>query len=190
MAGKAKVTPAKPRKCKHCRTKFVPDRPFIVWCSPECGAELAKAKIARQNALRAKKARKEYRDAKEKQKKRSDWLREAQQAFNAYIRERDKELPCISCGRHHQGQYHAGHYRTVGGNPELRFSELNVWKQCAPCNDHLHGNIVNYRIELERRIGRANLEWLEGPHEPKKYTIEELKEIKATYKAKLKDLAK
>lgn len=173
----------KPKKCKQCKTAFVPRSSLQVCCGIKCAVEHAQSK-------RKTKERKEYREAKEKIKSRSDWMREAQQAFNSFIRERDKELPCVSCGRHHQGQYHAGHYRTVGGNPELRFSELNVWKQCAPCNDHLHGNIVNYRIELERRIGRDKLEFLEGPHEPKKYTIDDLKAIKAEYKLKLKELAK
>jgi hypothetical protein len=32
------------------------------------------------------------------------------------------------------------------------------------------------------------VEWLEGPHEPKKYTIEDLKSIKETYRQKLKAL--
>jgi hypothetical protein len=171
----------KVKKCKECKAEFVPSKPLQSVCSPKCA-------IDRATKQRITKERKEYREAKEKQKTRADWMREAQRAFNSYIRERDKKLPCISCGRHHRGQYHAGHYRTVGGNPELRFNELNVWKQCAPCNDHLHGNIVNYRIELERRIGRAKLEWLEGPHQPQKYTIDELKSIKETYKQKLKEL--
>jgi hypothetical protein len=176
----------RPRKCAHCRTKFQPMRPFETWCSPECGSELAMKKITKAKANKLKKARKEIRASKEKLKSRGDYAREAQQAFNAYIRSRDEQYPCISCGRHHQGQYQAGHYRTVGANPELRFCELNVHKQCAPCNDHLHGNIVNYRIALVQRIGLERVEWLEGNHEPQHYGVEDLKEIKATYRAKLK----
>lgn len=189
MAGKTKVTPAKPRKCKHCRAKFVPDRPFIVWCSPECGAELAKAKIARQKALRAKKERNEYRDAKERIKTRGDYAREAQIVFNAYIRARDDGKPCISCGSH-TGKKNAGHYRSVGSCPELRFEESQVHLQCEKCNSYLSGNLINYRAELIRRVGLEKVEWIESKHEPKHYSIEDLKAIKATYKAKLKDLAK
>lgn len=190
MAGKSeKVTPAKPRKCKHCRAKFVPDRPFIVWCSPECGAELAKAKIAHQNALRAKKDRKEYKDAKERIKTRGDYAKEAQVAFNAYIRARDEGKPCISCGSH-TGKKNAGHYRSVGSCPELRFEPLNVHLQCEKCNSYLSGNLILYRIQLLARIGIAGVEYLEGPHQPKKYSIDDLKEIKAMYKAKLKDIEK
>lgn len=125
--------------------------------------------------------RKSNREARAKLKGRREWLKEAQNAFNRYIRLRDSNEPCISCGRYHDGQYHAGHYRTVGANPELRFEELNTHKQCAPCNNHKSGNIVEYRINLVKKIGEKALEWLEGPHEPKKYTIEDLKEIKAKY---------
>lgn len=96
----------------------------------------------------------------------------------------------MSCGRHHQGQFHAGHFRSVGGNPELRFEPLNVWRQCAPCNNHMSGNVVNYRIELVKRIGADMVEWLEGPHEPKRYTIEDLKAIKAEYRAKVREMKK
>ena len=129
-----------------------------------------------------------YKIAKEKIKKRSEYLSDAQKAFNAFIRERDKNEPCISCMRHHQGQYHAGHYRSVGACPELRFCELNVHKQCSACNNHKSGNIVEYRINLVKKIGEEQLEWLEGKHEPKKYTIEQIKEIRAKYQLKLKEL--
>lgn len=112
----------------------------------------------------------------------------AQTAFNAYIRERDNKKPCVSCGRHHQGQYHAGHYRSVGAHPELRFEELNCHRQCSVCNNHKSGNIAEYRIELIKRIGLEKVEWLEGPHKPKKLTCADLKEIELYYKAKLKEL--
>lgn len=176
-----KVQKLRAKKCRVCKVEYQPTRPLQCVCSPSCAIEKAKS-------ASKKIEREERRVAKEKLKRRADWMREAQQAFNAFIRERDKLMPCISCGRHHQGQYHAGHYRTVGGNPELRFEELNCSKQCAPCNDHLHGNIVNYRIQLIQRIGLERVEWLEGKHDPKHYSIEDLKNIKATYKQKLKEL--
>ncbi|HHZ97005.1 MAG TPA: recombination protein NinG, partial [Flavobacteriales bacterium] len=72
--------------------------------------------------------------------------------------------------------------------PELRFNELNCHKQCSPCNTQLSGNIANYRPILLERIGLANLEFVEGPHEPKKYTCAELKEIETLYKSKLKQI--
>ncbi|MCP8351677.1 recombination protein NinG, partial [Pseudomonas sp. FBF18] len=132
--------------------------------------------------------RREVKVRKEKLKSRGDYMREAQQAFNAWVRLRDADQPCISCGRHHQGKYDAGHYRTTAACPELRFDPLNVHKQCSPCNTQLSGNIVEYRLELIRRIGQERVDWIEGPHEAKRYTIEDLKAIKALYRQKLKDL--
>lgn len=47
---------------------------------------------------------------------------------------------------------------------------------------------MNYRISLVQRIGAEKVEWLEGPHEPKRYTIENLEGIKAHYRALLREL--
>ena len=78
--------------------------------------------------------------------------------------------------------------RSVGACPELRFCELNVHKQCSACNNHKSGNIVEYRINLVKKIGVEQVEWLEGSHEPKKYTIEQIKSIQTEYKNKLREL--
>lgn len=178
----------KQKICKICREPFSTVKPLQSVCSLKCAITKGQETSTRQARTEAEGRRKERRAALEKVKTRSQWMKEAQAAFNAFIRARDDKLPCVSCVRHHQGQYHAGHYRTVGGNPELRFNELNVWKQCAPCNDHLHGNLINYRIELIKRIGQENVDWLEGAHQPAKYSIEGLKNIKAEYRRKLKEL--
>ncbi len=121
-------------------------------------------------------------------KTRTHWLREAQAAFNAFIRARDAAEPCISCGRFHTGSYDAGHYRSVGAQPALRFDENNVHKQCVPCNQHKGGNIVEYRIRLIQKIGAEAVALLEIEHEPARYSIEDAQRIKAVYKAKLKAL--
>ena len=110
--------------------------------------------------------------------------------MNKFIRARDADKPCISCGRFHGGQWHAGHYLTTGARPELRFNELNIHKQCQPCNTHLHGNLVLYRVNLIDRIGLDMVEWLEGPHEPLKLTREDLIELRNTYRRKAKELEK
>lgn len=177
------------KRCKVCEAMFTPVRNFQAVCG-EIACAIAHAPA---NQVRARKAladieRKDIKVRKEKLKSRADHLRETQVVFNELIRLRDAALPCVSCGRHHEGQYHAGHYRTVGANPELRFEPLNVHKQCAPCNNHKSGDIVNYRIELVKRIGADKMNWLEGPHVPQRYTIEELKTIKADYRAMIKEL--
>ncbi|MCJ8207713.1 recombination protein NinG [Pseudomonas sp. RGM2987] len=180
----------RPKKCavQTCRASFVPRASFQTWCSPDCGLAIARAKQEKQRKSFAQRERRDIKVRKEKLKSRAQHMRETQVAFNTWIRLRDAGLPCVSCGRHHDGQYHAGHYRTVAASPELRFEPLNVHKQCAPCNNHKSGDIVNYRIELVKRIGAEAVEWLEGPHEPKKYTVEQLKAMTAEYRAKTKEL--
>lgn len=171
----------RPKKCKVCKETFQPFRPLQICCTVGCSIEYAQKQ-------RATNERKEYREAKVKAKTRKEWIKDAQTACNSFIRLRDSKLPCVSCGRFHEGQYHAGHYMPTSTRPSLRFNELNINKQCSSCNNHKHGNLVLYRIELIKRIGLDKVEWLEGDHQPSKYTIEELKEIKATYIKKTKEL--
>jgi hypothetical protein len=144
--------------------------------------------IAFAEKKRANAERKAIRARKEKLKTLSDWLRDAQTAFNAWIRIRDAGKPCISCGRHHGGQNHAGHYRSVGAASHLRFDEQNVHLQCQPCNVHKSGNAIEYRIALVQRIGQAAVDRLENDNRVKKWTIEEAKGIRDLYRAKLKEL--
>lgn len=175
--------PPRQTKCKICRTLFAKRSITHKVCGPDCAIELA-------TQDRQKREKKAHREQKVKQRTRRDWLKLAQSAVNLYVRKRDEALPCISCGRHHNGQYHAGHYMSVGARPELRFDLANINKQCAPCNDHLSGNIALYRINLIRKIGQAEVDRLEGPVPPQKWTIEELIEIRKTYTAKAKDCHK
>lgn len=182
--------PPKPKKCAHCGEKFTPRMGSIGQkaCSPSCA--LAMAPQGREKAAKAlaKVEAVKHREAKERVKTKGEYAKEAQQAVNEWIRLRDAELPCVSCGRHHQGQYHAGHYRSVAANPTLRYEPLNIQKQCAPCNTHKSGDLINFRVELIKRIGADLVEWLEGPHEPKRYKIEDLKAITAEYRAKVREL--
>jgi len=186
------------KRCRNqnCAKLFEPTFSSLqVCCSYTCAAEWAKTEKGKAHAEKA--ARKEHRERKAKLKTRSEWLSDVQKEFNAYIRERDKNQPCISCNRQPNdgdlltgSRWDCGHYRSVGACPELRFNELNAHKQCVNCNRDKSGNIVEYRINLVNRIGRHLLHWLEGPHEPKKYTIAELKELKAIFKKKRKEAEK
>lgn len=163
--------------CSICTAPFMPKHANQKTClDPICIAEQK-----RQDRI-ARMERKTIRAKREALKSKAEYMREAQAEFNRYIRLRDDKEPCISCGRFHQGQYHAGHYRTTKSAPELRFEPLNVWKQCMPCNAHLSGNIIEYRKNLIQKIGQEKVEWLEGPHAPKHYTIDDLKQIKLQYR--------
>ena len=183
------LKPARTRKCavKGCGNRFQPRNMTHKVCGPECGAVFA---VAERKRLVAKQTR----EAKAKLKTRSDWLKEAQVAFNAYIRARDAALPCICCGRTSEKQYltgtnwDCGHYRSTGSAPHLRFHEDNAHRQLTVCNRHGAGRAVDYRIGLIARIGLERVEALEADQAPRQYTIEDLKGIKAMYKAKLKKL--
>jgi hypothetical protein len=141
--------------------------------------------------------RRDIRVRKEKLKSRADHLREAQAAVNEYVRLRDAHLPCISCDSTPNdndlmtgSRWDAGHYRSVGACPELRFEPLNIHRQCVKCNRNLSGNAVEYRIRLVLRIGAEKVAWLEGLHPPCKYTVDDIKDIKAKYRAMTRELKK
>lgn len=86
-------------------------------------------------------------------------LERAQRAVNEFVRERDKNDGCISC----KGPVeHAGHYFSQGNHSRVRFDEININGQCARCNTHLHGNLIEYRRGLVRKYGEAAVLVLEG----------------------------
>jgi hypothetical protein len=136
-----------------------------------------------------KKGKREMKAMRERQKSISQWRRELQQVFNKYIRERDKGKGCISCGAKLQGKYDAGHYYSVGSYPNLRFSESNCHGQCVHCNQHKHGNLLEYQIGILKRIGKHGLEELqELRNEPLRLSLDEIKIKINQYKIKIKEL--
>ncbi|HJH21610.1 MAG TPA: recombination protein NinG [Pseudomonas lactis] len=183
--------PAKPKKCRvaTCRASFVPSRMGQAVCSPACALIDGPRHAPKARKALADIERKEIKVRKEKLKSRADHLKDTQHAFNAWIRARDAGQPCISCGTTADVQYCAGHYRTTGSCPELRFEPLNVHLQCNKnCNLSKSGNILGYRPRLLEKIGAEMLAWIEGPHEAKRYTIEQLKAMTADYRAKTREL--
>ena len=179
----------KQKTCKVCREKFTPRQPMATVCSLPCAQSLAVSIRGKAEKVAKVKERKADAVKRDKLKSRSDWQREAQTAVNAFVRARDAALPCISCGRHHGGQYHAGHYRSVGSAPHLRFDvERNIFKQCQPCNTHLHGNLIPYRVALIERIGLDAVESLECDQAPRNYTVDDLKTIKTHYAARVREM--
>lgn len=134
---------------------------------------------------------------REKLKTRRDYLQEAQRAFNAWVRERDRGLPCISCGRTPDdsrlvtGSYwDASHYRSVGACSSLRFDEDNVHAACTTCNRHKSGNILEYRIALIEKIGQERVDRLESAPKHYRWTKEEAIQIRDRYRRRLRELRK
>ncbi len=174
------------KKCRVCRTPFSPMSSTAKVCSWPCALDLSRQEAAKKVLARDKLARKTLKDGRDRLKSRSDWIKCAQVAFNRFIRARDAGKPCISCGSLDRASWDAGHYRSTAAAPELRFDEFNVHRQCVQCNQHQHGNIVEFRIGLVKRIGTARLEWLEGKHPPAKLTIDDIKAIIRLYRDRLK----
>jgi len=148
-------------------------------CQWKCAIEFAKNQ-------KIKTVKKEVKEAKLKLKSRSDWLKETQVVFNKYIRLRDQNDGCISCGSTSASSYHAGHYRSIGSAGHLRFNEHNCHRQCAACNTHLSGNLIRYRLGLIRKIGIQFVETLESDNATVKWSIDEIKLLKAQFSAKIK----
>lgn len=174
----------KTKKCKVCGTEFNLYRSTQQVCGPKCAIELTN----RQKSSKAQQQRKADRLKVEALRPLSWYKSKAQTAFNNFVRYRDKDEPCISCQRHHQGQNHAGHFMTRGARPELSYHPSNNNLQCAPCNLHLSGNLILYRQNLINKVGNEMVDYLENFNSPQKWTIEDLKEITQHYKDELKRL--
>jgi len=171
------------KKCRQCGVKFNARNSLHVACSPRCAIDLAQTKTLKKRRGETLAMKRDLNN-----NDRQYQLKQAQSAFNRYIRLRDEGLPCISCQRMHSGQIHAGHYRSVGAHPELRFNADNCHAQCMPCNTHLSGNIVNYRINLIDRIGIERVEAVEKWERTEKLTIDGIKGIKSKFKILCKKL--
>jgi len=181
----------KPKRCavKGCRAPFHPDRPFVTWCSPECGELVAIERVAKEKAKAARVDRIATKRKLLELEPLEYYLKKAERACNAYLRARDMGNGCISCGRHDADVWNAGHFISVGSNGTLRFDEDNIHLQCArPCNKDKGGNIHEYRKALLVKIGPERLERLESWHPPVKRTREDVQEIEQHYKQKLKQL--
>lgn len=182
------------RKCKICKTKFTATFDNVRWCCPEHGAQFGlqqlEKKLEKQRVEKEKKERGEWRKRKAAVKPLKHWEDMTQRVVNDYIRERDHELPCISCGTFTTVQWEAGHFRSRGKASHLRYVEDNINKQCHHCNVRLSGNQQQYRIHLIAKIGTERVEALENNNVPHRYTIEELEAIRKHYSALRRQLIK
>jgi len=170
------------KKCKNCKEPFTPYNSLQKYCNKsECvKVWVAEAKYKAWKKTKAKK--------KEELMTVQDCIKIAQQAFNAYIRERDKTQRCISCGNVPK-KSNAGHFWNANNHWSVRFNEDNVHVQCEYCNSFLSGNLLPYRANLISKIGQERYDVLEEEaNKTRKYSIEELKEIISLYKQKLKEL--
>jgi len=176
------------KKCRApgCGNEFIVKRIGQKTCSVKCAIAFMRVEQAEKNLRVIRAERQVWRI---KNKTLGTLAQETQRELNKWIRWRDRNDGCISCDKpaNAPGQWHASHYRSTAAAPELRFDEENIHKSCAKCNDHLSGNLVEYRIRLIEKIGLARVESLEGPHEPKRYRAEDLVQLRKEYVARLRE---
>jgi hypothetical protein len=180
------------KKCRHCKEYSTVAEgikvPLGFFCGMDCVVQHGKKGA---KAVSEKRKKETLTKLKESVKTASEWRVEAQSAFNAYVRYRDRDLPCISCdasGDHEGmgGYWDAGHYRSRGAAKHLSFNLWNCVKQCSRCNRYLSGNVVEYRIRLIKRIGLDRVEALENNNDVVKHDIAYLKRVKSIFTRKLK----
>lgn len=191
------------RKCKHCseyqETELGLKTPAGWFCSHDHAVAFAisMAEKKRERAMAKNRSavvkkenaeRKEHRQRVLDVKPLSYWSKRAAVACHAFIRARDADVPCISCGATSSPQWDAGHFRPSGINSALRFDERNIHKQCVRCNQYLSGNLTHYRAGLIEKIGEAVVIDLEQNHETKRWAREELQDVEKYYKERLIEL--
>jgi hypothetical protein len=172
----------KTRKCKYCKQPFEPSVFLQKNCfDSNCVAEWI-------NEVKQKNWQKKKAKLKADLMTVQDYIKLAQQVFNKYIRLRDAGNLCISCQKKPLKE-NAGHFYNANNHWSVRFDERNVHLQCEHCNTFLSGNLIYYRENLLNKIGIEEFENLSAEAmKTRKFTIEELKEIIATYKKKCKEL--
>lgn len=183
----------KTRKCKVCKTEFMQKTPLHSLCSGACAIKHLIAQNEKRKARELIESRRATKLKLDAIKSINDLIKEAQTAFNAFIRYRDKDLTCICCDKPYGtnalgGDFDAGHYRSRGAAGHLRFDEDNCFGQRKYCNTYQSGNVQGMRRGMIKRIGIDRVVAIETNHEIKKWSREELIELKAQYKLKLKQL--
>lgn len=169
----------KEKKCRYCKEKFTPFNSLQPFCFKD---ECIKAHNQKTKEKKNKKVKQELRS-----QDKSIQLKLAQTIVNKYIRLRDKDKPCISCGyTGNSRQIHASHFRPMGNNQQLRFYTLNIWAGCSICNNHLSGNLVPYRINLIKKLGLEKVEQIEANQERGNYSIEYLDRLIKVFRKKIK----
>jgi len=153
-----------------------------------------KAKLERSRIQGKKRVEKETRKISREQKQADKsiqkLIQEARGPFHKWIRFRDANESCISCGSTDSSIWDAGHFYKAELYSGLIFDEKNVHKQCGKCNRFLGGNEREYKNGLIKRYGKDYALELESKKDrlrTYKYSREELEEIKLTYLKKLKD---
>jgi hypothetical protein len=169
-------------KCKVCKKEFTQFNSTISVCGYKCAIEWGKLHPKKTSIKRVNSEIKS--EAKNKLKTQAQLRNPIKLHFQKWCRLRDIKEPCISCGTN-EAKWDGGHYLKAEIYSGVIFDERNVNKQCSYCNQYLDGNTAAYRQGLIKKIGLEAviaLEELANETRTKKWTIEELQQIKTKYK--------
>jgi hypothetical protein len=170
-----------------CGREFMPVRPMQAVCSPRC----AGSKVKADNKAKKAAERAETKQRKESFKKLYMLIAEAQDAFNEFIRLRDRHKGCFVCGKQFNQSIpghalHAGHVRSRGAAGHLRFHEDNCMGECEGCNGPRGAKPHQIEAGAVGRIGQEKFDALKNSNEPHKWTKDEVRGIRDTYRARVK----
>jgi hypothetical protein len=147
----------------------------------------------RKIQIKSKNDKEEKAVLKDKVKTLSQFEAEAKKSFQKWIRLRDKDLPCVSCGSTESDTFDGGHFKKAEIYSGVIFDERNVNKQCRRCNRFLNGNELLYREGLIKRFGEdfvKELEQYANETRQYKWTKEQLIAKKLQYDLKIKEFLK
>jgi hypothetical protein len=166
--------------------KWVSQGHYVKWLTEtEEGKKEVAKKMDKAKKMVAKVEREADDKIREKLKTLGKFEAEAKTEFQKYIRKRDAELPCISCGTEQTDLWDGGHFKKAELYSGVIFDEMNCHKQCRKCNRFLGGNELNFREGLIVRYGESyviEIEQRAAKLRVYKYTKDQLKEIREKYR--------
>ena len=178
------------RICVNCKERFPVEsgtiRPVGFFHSIECQVEYGRKNGAK---ARIKAKDKEFKEIKRRVKAESLKTRKraAKEACHLYIRTRDKDQPCICCGKPLLPDFHAGHFFESGNNPKIRYDESNINGQNLQCNYFKDGG--DYETNLVEKVGKQEVNRLRSlKGGVVKRTAEDYREIELYFKDKLLEI--
>jgi len=121
-------------------------------------------------------------------------IKQLQPIYNRWIRLRDFDKPCISCGEYFEfDETDAGHFYAKSGYSGLRFEPNNTNKECRKCNRFDESHLIGYAENLKAKIGEVEYKELklkaaDYKANGKKWSRGELREKIEYYKQKVKEL--
>lgn len=163
---KLKSLAPKKKKCRICKSQFIPKNDFIPVCDEiDCKTQYAISvveKQKKQKEIAEKKKRSEEKkqmsiDIMSDDKYRSKVL---QPVFNEIARLIDFGQPCIATENY--GKENGGHYISVGANRTICLNLHNIHIQSFESNHWKSGDTIKYQSGIRKVYGEEYLEFMDG----------------------------